>query len=463
MIKTYITLLILCCTIFQTKAFDCLHSVVEEAVYNYLAHESDETEKSEIDNYDQGLADKFADHISCAKKPVYHPICRISIVNFDHRIITTETTKKISTTATTSMGTGCLICHSKDPTILGILTAAHVAEEFQKDKGSKCSIYFSAEGMVERRMLREPIYLDPIKKRYGVDLAIIGLDAYPDIPPAPRRRESIQRHENIFLHTAGYGQFYEKVLAGVTQETIGIFLINSIHMHATASYFKMEKNNSNSFHPKLETHYLSAKDDPENDWLKHPSTGEKMPSMPISSGFSGAPTFDTDNTIVGVQSRGIIKETTWWEPLDISHPYLGMISRAHKNISSISKNFILGTYVPTVENILMGASLIWTIYRTYQNFSFSYFVRSFFKMGSFFSLWSVINAFGTATNRYASIFGSMKSVEPGSNYSIAVPIEPWNDKIDKALEELNGRFPDLGKEKVCTPLFKRVLKQLHII
>lgn len=383
-------------------------------------------------NYNSLLEQKFRRGIIHAKDPVYDPICKIEWTRTNGNPL--------------SHGTGALICHPQNPQRKAILTNAHVVDK----KDATCAVTFTIDG-IARKVVGTPIILDRKENGYGIDLALLELEDYPDLKPLQRSCDDIQLNANIFGHTAGYGYFYSHYEG---DDSMGVIYDNLNFKHTISGTYQMGNDpegenkilfdmlNENSKQERedcMGKTYLLSKH-PETTTVEHPVTKSPYPCAPAEAGFSGSPLLNTDDEIIAISARGQWESVGKYRPCYLYYPYLSHLYSIYVGFSRLSNGYFLGEKAHYTSNFVgcgLLSMLIHDLWKARWTMPLLKCIsKSFVGPFALLSIWKLTNTLGGVIERFCDGFTPFTVVKSGQNYSLSIPIAPWNQKIDEELMKM---------------------------
>lgn len=314
------------------------------------------------------------------------------------------------------------------------------------EKKGTCTVTFTKD-KTPRKILGEPIFLDKKEDDSGIDLALLALEDYPTIQPAKRSYNCFILGQETFAHTAGYGYFYYKF----DEYPIGIGVKNWNFIHAIAGSYEMGDNTSGEHKILFEKlkqnenlnflkhvgskYFLSLHS--ERCTIQHPITSVDFPCAPLLPGFSGGPLFSPTNEIIAINAKrswGSCDEL--YRPFSLYYPRLSHLLSFYNLVSHWTNGYVFGENSHYTTNLIGGAFAIFFSYGLYNTLLEKFSYRSLMGPAFMLSLWKFTNLIGDVLSRFSNGFQPFGVVEAGHNYSLAIPIEPWNKRIDDYL--MNG-------------------------
>jgi len=340
-------------------------------------------------NYKDYLYNKYEYGIELAKNPEYDAICKIF--------------------SDDNSGTGVLI--QSELGIKAILTAAHVVNH-----DSSYYVTFSKDNI--KRKVIDVIFLN--KENNEEDLAILKLDSYPD-NIIPITLNNIKIKNEVFLHSAGYGCFLESV------ESDNIVHLNCDIMHVVSGMYKM-KDDIELKDKYKNTIFLGDRSKfdnfinyPNDEWLIsehseqesliHPISQKEYPCSPMLRGFSGAPLFNANNELIGINDKLLTYKNGTYSALLYNYKLL------YWKYSDF--NILLNVF----SNISLFINFISLIGLLYNKISPKFSILS---QSLIVGIFGILNILNYNTRKF-------ETLEKGYTYSCAISINKWYDKINSSL------------------------------
>lgn len=348
---------------------------------------------------------EFLNGIELAKKHEYDAVCEIYWKHGDSAAI----------------AAGVMISHTDFPNEKAILTAAHVVDE---SKG-KWTITFPTDNIP--REVDGKFFCLSEKD----DLAVFFLKDYPqEVEPAKRSKETFDYYGNdSFAHTVGYGAFLKQSKERYfryTDSCSGVIIIPNRHheRHVVSNLYRLISDQRGR--------YLMSRPSKESTTIVHPGTGVTYPKGHIMPGFSGAPVYDKENQIVGINKS---VDTNHWvgtvPQLSGLFYYLYSILPAYNKIEDFSHGLILGYRA----HYIYGSALAYAVASSFSTTSrwTPWSMTNYMKAG--FVGQMLLNILGGAVTRLSYHYPRYDVMDADLLTSQASPIDRYNKIIDKHLHE----------------------------
>lgn len=296
-------------------------------------------------------------------------------------------------------------------------------------------------------MIGVPFYPDKKGDSYGIDIAVFDLESYPEnISPAPRSSTRLALGDEIITRTIGYGYFYTHF----SDEYPYAYLSDNQKLcHAVFGIHHMG-NNTSGLHKTLfeiarKSNQLEPLDKVGTDYLlslhigkttlEDPITKIIYPAAPGTSGSSGAPLFNPVNEIIGIHSHYYHFPIGTSTPLYIYYPLLSnLLFSPYRKISNWTGGFILGEKSHHTTNIIGGIMMSFYSHKWCTIPRGRFPIKSLMGSIATLSLWKLTNTCGNVLERFSKGYTPLKIVRNNPYFTLAIPVEPYNEKIDSYLE-----------------------------